>query len=142
MRTHLTRLIPWLVARSAVARWHRHLAPPPGHKFSIGLYVAGELRGVAIVGRPVSRRLAETGALEVTRVATDGVPNGCSALYGASWREARRRGVRRLVTYTRADEPGTSLRAAGWRAVHVTKVESWLRSSRRRQLADLLPKIR
>lgn len=55
------------------------------------------------------------GVLEVDRVATDGTPNACSALYGAAARWARKRGdVDWLVTYTLASEPGTSLRAAGW----------------------------
>lgn len=82
----------------------------------------GNRRGVAMVGRPVSRHLQSRGFLEVTRVATDGCPNACSALYGAARREARARGATGLVTYTLVWEPGISLRAAGWLLDGVTVV--------------------
>jgi hypothetical protein len=72
--------------------------------------------GVAIVGHPVSSRLRAQGWLEVTRVATNGTRNACSALYGAAVRA-----YPRVVTYTRADEPGTSLRAAGWVPVAMSR---------------------
>ena len=65
-------------------------------------------------------------------VATDGHRNACSFLYGCAWRAARALGYVRLVTYTLATEPGTSLRAAGWKAVHETKAERWTRPSRER----------
>lgn len=100
-----------------VELWHRHHQAPRGHKFSIGVAGAGILHGVAIVGRPVARYLDNGATLEVTRTATDGTPNANSMLYGAAWRAAAALGYRRLVTYTQAGEPGTSLRAAGWRVV-------------------------
>ncbi|MFG6197768.1 XF1762 family protein [Nonomuraea sp. JJY05] len=108
---------------------HRHLRAPRGHKFSIGAVVdeldpqtgtlaEGEsLVGVAIVGRPVARLFDNGRTLEVTRCATDGTRNACSALYSASWRAARPMGFTRMITYTRADENGASLKAAGWEAV-------------------------
>ncbi|MFJ4642759.1 XF1762 family protein [Streptomyces bobili] len=66
---------------------HRHHARPQGHKFSIGLLDATGTRvGVAIVGRPVARHLDDGWTLEVTRPATDGSPDACSALYSAAWR--------------------------------------------------------
>lgn len=46
---------------------------------------------VAIVGRPVARHLDDGWTLEVTRLATDGSANACSALYGAAWRTTPRR---------------------------------------------------
>lgn len=52
----------------------------------------------------------------MTRLAVKtGAPH-CTAsqLLGAAWRIARVFGVRRLVSYTRVDEPGTCYRAAGW----------------------------
>ena len=89
--------------------------------------------GVAIVGRPVARALADEWTAEVTRVAVlDGVKNGCSMLYGACWRAARALGYRKLVTYTLATEPGTSLRAAGWREVASVRGRSWHCRSRPR----------
>lgn len=70
-----------------------------------------------MVGRPVARHLNDGLTLEVNRTATDGTQNANSMLYGAAWRAARALGYRKLVTYTMADEPGSSLRAAGWRVV-------------------------
>lgn len=87
---------------------------------------------MAIVGRPVARGLQDGWTAEVTRVATDGTPNAPSALYGACWRVARALGYRRLVTYTLATEPGTSLRAAGWRVVGEVRGRSWSCASRPR----------
>lgn len=102
-------------ARVGVARLHRHLSsPPPGGLFA--LEVVGEDGwpvGWAIVGRASSRVLDGRGWVEVTRCSTDGTRNACSILYGAAsrWARARHAGI---VTYTREDEPGASLRGAGW----------------------------
>lgn len=105
-------------ARQFVADWHRHLRPPAGHKYSIGPADDHDLLvGVAVVGRPVARHLDDGLTLEVTRVATDGTANACSALYAAAWQAAKALGYRRLVTYTQHGETGASLRAAGWRVV-------------------------
>ncbi|RZU43886.1 hypothetical protein EV284_1338 [Streptomyces sp. BK022] len=99
-----------------VDRIHRHHDAPQGHQFSLGVRTdAGLLVGVAIVGRPVSKVLDDGLTVEVTRLATDGTPNACSALYAAAWRTARSAGYRRAITYTQDGESGASLRAAGWR---------------------------
>lgn len=120
-------------ANEFVSAHHRHHKRVTGHKFSIGVADATEaLRGVAIVGRPVARARDDGRTLEVTRVATDGCPNACSALYGAAWRAARAMGYERIGTYTLASEPGTSLRAAGWRATRQVRGRSWDTPSRRR----------
>ncbi len=98
-----------------IAETHRHHKPPTGAKFALGVGSAGRLAGVATVGRPVSRHLDDRATLEVTRVATDGTPNACSMLLGAAVRAARAIGYRRVYSYTLATEPGSSLRAAGFR---------------------------
>lgn len=68
-------------------------------------------------------------------MATNGTPNACSCLLGAAWRAARAIGYRRLVTYTRADERGASLRAAGLRVVaELPPSRGW--SCRRRPRTD------
>lgn len=101
-----------------VAVWHRHHRPPVGHKFSLGVATEDSiLRGVAIVGRPVARHLADGRTLEVTRTATDGTPNVNSKLYGEAWNAAKAMGYTRLVTYTQAGESGASLRGAGFRVI-------------------------
>lgn len=125
---------PWLYvvpcsisdAKVAVTQWHRHHRPPLSGIAAVAVAdEAGEVRGVAIIGRPVARGLQDGWTAEVTRVATDGCPNACSALYGACWRIARALGYRRLVTYTLDSEPGTSLLAAGWRCVGEVRGRSW-----------------
>lgn len=108
-------------AREFVAVHHRHHGPPVGHRWSIGVVDSkGILRGVAIVGRPVSRVLDDGLTVEVNRTCTDGFPNANSALYGAAWRAARAMGYRRMVTYTQAGESGASLRASN--AVQVAQL--------------------
>lgn len=97
---------------------HRHNKRSlPGWKFGSGLYVDDELVGVGIAGRPSSRVLDGQGGghfIECTRVATVGVQNGCSKLYGALTRAAKALGYCRAYTYTLDHEGGASLRASGW----------------------------
>ena len=86
-------------ANAFVAQHHRHHKPVTGHKFSIGCTADGQLVGVAIVGRPVSRYLDDGQTLEVNRLCTDGTKNACSMLYAAAWRAARAMGYRKMITY-------------------------------------------
>ena len=55
-------------ANEYVRQYHRHHKPVAGHKFSIGCEADGELVGVIIAGRPVSRYLDDGFTLEVTRL--------------------------------------------------------------------------
>ena len=124
-------------ARAFVREHHRHHQPPQGGLFAIGAALDCRVVGVVIVGRPVARLLADGWTAEVTRLCTTGEFNACSLLYGAAWRAARALGYRRLVTYTLADEGGSSLRASGWRLVGAAGGGSWSRPSRPR--VDLHP---
>lgn len=125
--------LPLDEANEFVRRHHRHHVPVVGHRFSLGVAdEQNDVRGVAIVGRPTARRLDDGLTLEVTRLATDGCENACSALYAAAWRAARAMGYRRIVTFTLDTEPGTSLRAAGWKVVASTPGRSWSVPSRPR----------
>jgi hypothetical protein len=102
-------------ANTLVLHWHRHHVPVQQSKFCIGATeITGRLCGAIIVGRPVARVLDNGVSLEVNRCVTDGTPNACSLLYGAAARAAKALGYSRIWTYTRADEEGASLRAAGW----------------------------
>ena len=125
-------------ASGFVEMWHRHNKPPVGHKFSIGVAnEAAVLVGVAMVGRPVARRFDNGLTLEVSRTATDGTKNVNSMLYGAAWRVAKALGYRRLITYTQGGEPGTSLKAAGWRMVaELPPRKGWSAPSRPRTDKD------
>ena len=127
------RPISFREASAFISQHHRHHRPPHGCKFCIGLVgPAGTLVAVATVGRPVARALDDGYTAEVTRLCTDGTRNAASMLYAASWRAARAMGYRRMITYTLADEPGTSVRAAGWREIARTRGGSWNVPSRPR----------
>ena len=89
-------------ANEYVRQHHRHHKPVAGHKFSIGCEADGELVGVIIAGRPVSRYLDDGFTLEVTRLCTNGAKNACSFLYGAAARAAAAMGYKRIITYTLA----------------------------------------
>jgi hypothetical protein len=108
-----------------VEQTHRRLPHARDRMWAIALWDDECLRGVALVGRPKARKLGvDQGSdawpppydrLEVVRVAVqEGVPNGCSMLYGACARAARAMGALDLLTYIDEDQSGVSLRAAGW----------------------------
>lgn len=111
---------------------HRHHRPPVGFKFCMGVTDGEAVRGVAIVGRPVSRHYDNGWTLEVTRCATDGAKDACSMLYGACRRATFALGYKRLVTYTLPEEGGASLRAAGYRCIGEAGGDSWDRKARPR----------
>jgi hypothetical protein len=121
-------------ARRFVAEHHRHNEPPIGHRFSIGLELDGELVGVVIAGRPVARKADDGYTIELVRVTTDGSRNSCSRLYGAACRAAAAMGYRRAITYTLASEPGSSLRAAGFKEDGRTAGGEWAHTSGPRAL--------
>lgn len=129
-------------ANEFVTRHHRHHGPVVGHKFSIGAAMGGQLVGVVIVGRPVSRHRDDGLTLEVTRLCTDGTKDAPSFLYGAAARAAFAMGFKRIGTYIRKDEPGTSLKASGWRLIAETPGKSWSVPSRpRKDKTDLIPRL-
>lgn len=126
-------------ANAFVAEHHRHHRPVVGAKFAVAVSDgASQVRGVAIVGRPVARLLDDGWTLEVNRVCTDGARNACSMLYGAAWRASRAMGYKRLITYTLPEEGGSSLRAAGWKLVGRRGGGNWNVPSRPRIDTDSL----
>lgn len=113
-------------ANEFVQRLHRHHKPVVGHRFSIGARkFDGDVAGVAIVGRPVARRVCQSTVVEVTRLCTDGTKNACSFLYGAAARAATSLGYARIQTYVLASESGTSLKASGWTISHTVAGRDW-----------------
>lgn len=125
------KIVPMSIkaANQWVAEKHRHNKPVPGSKFCLGVVDADNiLRGVAIVGRPVARKVDDGCTLEVTRVVTDGWPNANSALYAAARRVAFEMGYTKVITYTLQSESGASLRGAGWKLIGETKMNQlgWL----------------
>lgn len=112
----MMRIVPVTLkyAQQFVDDYHRHHNAPQGCKFAIGLMGTVGMCGVAICGRPVSRRLDDGETLEITRLCTNGVRNGCSMLYGGCKRVAKAMGYKRIITYTLISENGASLKASGF----------------------------
>jgi hypothetical protein len=118
-------------ARAFVARHHAHCRPPVIWRFHTGIFNGRTLLGVAIVGNPVARSYNGRGVVEVNRlcirrdIAKPLRWNAASMLYGWCAREAARQGWTKIITYTREDEPGTSLRAAGWKQEGKIRGRGW-----------------
>jgi hypothetical protein len=136
-------------AKAFVRAHHRHNKPPAGWRFGMGLRNGVQMVAVLMVGRPVARGLDKDRVVEVNRLCVrSDVPEGlvwnaCSMLYGWSAREAQKRGFERIVTYIRADEPGVTLKAAGWAIDGRVKGRSWNCPSRPRMDAcEIIDKIR
>ena len=124
-------------ARKFVELHHSHHHAPIGGLCAVGVACAGRLVCVAILSRPVARRLQAQGCVEVSRVASDGTTeHAASKAIGAIARAAIALGWRRLVSYTLLGEAGTSYRAAGWRVVMVGEGNQfqWNCSGRVREL--------
>ncbi len=137
------RTISFKAACEYIDTYHRHHKKPCGWKFGLAAYQDNVLVGIAVVGRPVARKLDDGETIEVTRLCTNGAKNACSFLYGACARAAKALGYRRLVTYILDSEHGKSLKAAGWVATAVTQGGSWNRPSRGRvDKAPTCPKQR
>ncbi len=114
---------------------HRHLPTVTGGLWAVSVVDRdGDVRGVAIVGRPC-RMLQDGYTAEIVRVATDGAYNACSMLYGACRRAAKALGYRRLYTYLLAHEHATTVKAAGFVFDGWTKGGEWSRPSRTRKAA-------
>lgn len=118
-------------ANAFVREHHRHHGPSRGCICCVAVGT-DHICGVAIIGRPVARRLQDSWTAEVTRCCTDGTPHAASKLYAAAWRACRALGYRKIVTYTLDTEPGTSLVAAGWKCLGEAGGGSWNCRSRPR----------
>ena len=81
------------------------------------------LEAVAIVGRPVARRLDDGFTVEILRLCTKqtGIKNLCSLLYSRSWRLWKLMGGKRIITYTLEEENGASLKASGYKITGETQ---------------------
>lgn len=112
-------------ANAFIAEHHRHHKPVVGHRFSIACELNDVLVGVAVCGRPVARGFNQLEVLEVTRLCTDGTSGACSCLYAAAARAAQAIGYKKIQTYILESEPGTSLKAAGWKQEATVKGRDW-----------------
>lgn len=119
-------------ASKIVERLHRHLPRVVGGLFAVACFKGDELVGVGVASQPKARLARDGFTVEISRIATDGHRNACSKIYGALCRACAAIGVRRVITYTRLDEPGTSLVASGFRDEGLTREQSWDRPLRHR----------
>jgi len=130
-------------ANAFIRAHHRHLRPARGCLFIVGAEAAGQLVGVAVVGRPNARVLQDGYTAQVTRLCTDGAANVCSWLYARCRRVCQQLGYRKLLTYTLPGEGGASLFAAGLEPEGMTDGGCWDCPSRPREDgADTGPKVR
>lgn len=123
-------------------KYHRHNVGSKAHKFSIGLEKDGELVGVAVVGRPIARKVDDGKTAEITRVCVNGdYKNANSMLYGAACRAAFAMGYDSVITYTLETESGSSLKSAGFQVDAHSKCNNngWDSPSRRRTVAERYP---
>ena len=121
-------------ALALVHQWHRHLPDLQGGLFAVQVIDGEKAVGVGIAGNP-SRVWQGTGRIVISRVATEGFENACSMIYGALCRTAKALGYREAWTYTLPEEPGTSLRAAGFMDMGMTDGGEYDRPARARRPA-------
>lgn len=119
-----------------ITEMHRHHKPVVGHRFSLGLLIDEKLIGGCSIGRPVSRELDQYAIAEVTRLVTDGTKNACSMLYGAAARVCAAMGFDQIQTYILDSEPGTSLKASGWKLDGLTNGGNWNCNQRKGRRED------
>ena len=118
------------MANGMIHDQHRHNdATRRGVKLAVGLACEDRVVGVALLSVPTAPEQMDGLTLEVKRVCVaDGHPNANSMLYGAMWRATEALGYHRLLTYTLANESGSSLRAVSFRPsgeVAASKPDDW-----------------
>jgi hypothetical protein len=120
-------------AQTFINTFHRHHKQPQGHRFSLGLFVANQLVGVIVAGRPVARLNDNGSTLEITRCCVlEGFKNGITILCGRVYQTAKLWGYKQVITYTLESENGVSMKAAGFRCIGKTKGGSWNSPNRKR----------
>lgn len=145
------KLVPVTVkrARAFVAEHHRHLPRLQGGLFAVGVELGGELVGVGLAGHP-PRVWMGTGRVVISRVAAradlpgvgDHASPACTMILGALCRAAKALGYREAWTYTLPEEPGSSLRGAGFVDKGLTRDEEHDRPSRARRPVEVRTKKR
>jgi hypothetical protein len=101
-------------ARAFIGAHHRHNLPPVGWMNGVAVEHDGTIIAVGVLGRPTGRGSQDGYTAEITRVCTIDNHNAASMIYGALCRAAEALGYTSVITYTLAEEDGTSVRAAGF----------------------------
>lgn len=117
---------PIVEANAFVREHHRHHRPSVGGLFAVGCSDGTRMVGVALVGRPVARRLDDDFTAEVTRLCVDRawIDPIVEGIAAAAWMNGKERGLRGLTHaefVQRALRKGSGgpcsmLYAAAWRA--------------------------
>lgn len=138
------RLTPITIteAKNFIRAHHRRLPPRDSALFAIAVARNDQIVGVATVARPSAIHLDRRYTAEVTRLCVlEDVQNACSMLYAACWRAAKAMGYTKIITYTALDEPGTSLKAAGWTpGTETSQGRDWSTPTRPRTTPITAPK--
>jgi hypothetical protein len=123
-------------ARSWTTRVHRHHRGLRADLFRSSLCVDGEIVAVGVCACP-ARLLQDGRTVCIARIASEasGPLNANSRLYSSLIRAGRALGYRRFVTYSRPEEPGTSLRAFGFEDDGLVRGGEYTRPSRTRPAA-------
>ena len=136
----MVRIIPITLreANEFIVRRHRHLGKAAGCKFALGLTDEnGELIGVAVCGRPVSRYYDNGETIEICRVCTDGTYNACSMLYGACVRVGRLWGIDGLLHILLKASTAAALRRL---ILNMTKLRAVLYGAGKEKMTRCPPK--
>jgi hypothetical protein len=121
-------------AHAACDRWHSHHEPAVGGLFALAAWVDDRCVCVAVVSRPVARRLDDGKTAEVVRLASDATTRrAASSTLRAVVVECASRGYDRVVSYTMLGEVGACYRAARWRPTALTRGGEWSCPSRPRK---------
>lgn len=114
------RGVSFPVAHAFIDKYHQHVGAPHAWRFGASIWNGHARIGVSTVGNPVAPAFDGLGVVEVNRLYVRRDLNSmlrwncCLMLLGHAAAEAERHGFNRVITYTRTDEDGASLRAAGW----------------------------
>ena len=131
-------------ANKFVKEFHRHNKDCRGHRFSIGAVYNDELVGVAIVGRPIARKLDQKLIAEVLRncVKPDAPKGTCSFLYSKAIQVWQVLGGKKVITYTLETEKGSSLKAVNFKDVSKTPVFKYGWTNRKNRILPETQKVR
>ena len=131
-------------ANKFVKEFHRHNKDCRGHRFSIGAIYKDELVGVAIIGRPIARKLDQKLIAEVLRnCVKPAAPKGtCSFLYSKAIQVWQVLGGKKVITYTLETEKGSSLKAVSFKNVSKTPVFKYGWTNRKNRILPETQKIR
>ena len=145
MAKHLT-CVPLTLkdANKFVNQYHRHNKDCRGHRFSIGAIYKDELVGVAIIGRPIARKIDQKVIAEVLRncVKPDAPKGTCSFLYAKAIQAWQVLGGKKVITYTLETEKGSSLKAVSFKAVSKTPVFKYGWTNRKNRILPETQKVR